>query len=101
MGSGSLEVLGTPRLLAWSEAACCAVLVGRLAEADTSVGSRVSVEHLRASRVGAALTVTATLRQVDGRLLRFDVAVTHDDLLVASVDATRVVVDRQRFLARS
>ena len=51
VGSGSLEVLGTPRLLAWLEAATCAAL--ELADGETSVGTRVELEHQAPSPVGA------------------------------------------------
>ena len=101
LGSGSLDVLGTPRLLAWMEAATCTAITPYLADGDTSVGTRVSVEHLRASAVGAAVTVSATVVYVDGRLIRFEVAASGEDWTpVASGSVTRVVVGRERFLAR-
>ena len=59
VGSGSLPVLGTPRLLAWCEAATCAAIEPTLGEGQTSVGTRVQLEHLAASPVGAELKVTA------------------------------------------
>ena len=46
LGSGSLPVLATPRLLAWCEAATCAALEPTLPEGSTSVGTRISLEHL-------------------------------------------------------
>ena len=52
VGSGSLPVLGTPRLLAWCEAATCAALEGSLPPGGTSVGTRVALDHLAASPVG-------------------------------------------------
>jgi predicted thioesterase len=76
VGSGSLPVLGTPVLLAWCEAATCAAL--ELPESRTSVGTRVSLEHLAPSAVEA--------RQ--------------GDVLVGSGEITRVVVDAERFLGR-
>jgi fluoroacetyl-CoA thioesterase len=52
--------------------------------------------------VGAKLRVHARLGHTDGRLLRFDVAAEHaDGTLVASGQITRVLVERDRFLARS
>lgn len=66
LGSGDLPVLGTPRLLAWSEAATCAAIDGALGEDRTSVGSRILLEHLGASPVAATLRVTATVSYVDG-----------------------------------
>ena len=102
LGSGSLPVLGTPRLLAWCEAATCAAIEPELPEGGTSVGTRVDLEHLAASPVGAEVEVTASPAYVDGRLHRFAVAARHtgDGRLVGSGEITRVVVDADRFLAR-
>ncbi|HEX2892525.1 MAG TPA: hotdog domain-containing protein [Marmoricola sp.] len=98
VGSGSLPVLGTPVLLAWCEAATCSAL--DLPDGSTSVGTRVSLEHLAASPVGASLQVTATVTHVDGRLLRFAVEARQGEKLVGSGEVTRVVVDAERFMAR-
>ena len=102
MGSGSLTVLGTPRLLAWLEAATCAALEPTLTTGSTSVGTRVQVDHLAASPLGAELEVSASSSYVDGRLHRFTVSARHtgDGKVVAAGEITRVVVDAERFLAR-
>ena len=102
VGSGSLPVLGTPRLLAWWEAATCAAIEASLAEGATSVGTRVQLEHLVASPVGAEVEVTASTAYVDGRLHRFAVAARHvsDGKVVGSGEVTRVVVDAERFMGR-
>jgi fluoroacetyl-CoA thioesterase len=100
VGSGDLPVLGTPRLLAWMEAATCAAVAGSL-DGATSVGTRVSVEHLAASAVGEPVQVSATLVHRDGRLLRFAVEATDGrGRLVGQGEVTRVAVDPERFLAR-
>jgi fluoroacetyl-CoA thioesterase len=102
LGSGDLAVLGTPRLLAWCEAATCAAVAPSLGSSSTSVGTRVSLEHLAASPVGERLQVEATVAYVDGRLVRFTVAASrlYDGRVVATGEVTRVVVDRDRFLSR-
>lgn len=101
VGSGDLPVLGTPRLLAWCEAATCAALSGALQPGRTSVGTRVALEHLAASAVGERVTVEATVAYVDGRLVRFNVAATDSaGRVVGSGEVTRVVVDAERFLGR-
>ena len=102
LGSGDLPVLGTPRLLALAEAATVAALAGHLPPGTTSVGTRVALEHLRPTPVGSSLTVTADLVHVDGRLVRFDVA-AYDagGAVVGHAEVTRVLVERDRFLARS
>lgn len=100
VGSGDLPVLGTPRLLAWCEAATCAALDPALAGGQTSVGTRVALEHTAPSPVGARLEVTASAVHVDGRLVRLSVAARQDGRLVGSGEVTRVVVDADRFMSR-
>jgi fluoroacetyl-CoA thioesterase len=100
VGSGSLPVLGTPALLAWCEAATCAAIAPSLDEGQTSVGTRVSLEHLAPSPVGATVRIVAEVTHVDGRLVRFTVAARQGSTLVGSAEVTRVVVDTERFLAR-
>jgi len=99
VGSGDLEVLGSPVVLAWCEEASCAAL--DLAPTQTSVGVRVDLEHLAASPVGAVITATATVIHTDGRLVRFQVAALDaDGTLVATGEIRRVIVDRERFMSR-
>jgi predicted thioesterase len=101
VGSGSLPVLGTPRLLAWCEAVTCAAVDDFLPTGRTSVGTRVALEHRAPSPVGATVTVRAAVVHVDGSLVRFEVRATHaDGVLVAAGEVTRAVVDADRFLAR-
>jgi fluoroacetyl-CoA thioesterase len=101
LGSGDVPVLGTPRLLAWIEAATVLAAAPVLGEGETSVGTRVDLQHLVALRVGAEVWVRATLAHRDGRLLRFEAGVEDErGRVVATAAVTRVVVDRQRFVDR-
>lgn len=101
LGSGDLEVLGTPRLLALAEQASCAAVAAALPRGTTSVGTRVRLDHLKASPLDSRLRVTATVTHVDGRLIGFEVVAQHaDGTLVGHGEVTRVVVDRRRFLDR-
>lgn len=103
LGSGDTPVLGTPRLVALLEHAAVSALAGELGDGQTTVGTRIDVEHLAPSRVGAVVMATARLVNVDGRTLEFEVA-AHDQtagVLVARGRHRRAVVDRERFLARA
>ncbi|MCX6400532.1 MAG: thioesterase [Propionibacteriales bacterium] len=106
VGSGSLPVLGTPRLLAWCEAVTCAAIEDTLAEGETSVGTRIELEHLAATPVGGQVEVTARVAHTDGRLRRFAVSARNlgadgrPGKLAGSGEVTRVVVDAERFLSR-
>jgi fluoroacetyl-CoA thioesterase len=101
LGSGEVPVLGTPRLLALAEAATVLALDGALAPGQTSVGTSVRLEHTAASPVGMRVTVTAELTAVDGRRLAFAVEAVDGAGTVAGLGTVeRVVVDRDKFLAR-
>lgn len=101
LGSGDVEVLATPRLLAWCEAATCAAASGLVGEGRTSIGSRVSLEHVLATPVRGRVEVSAEVVAQDGRLLRFRVSATdRSGRLVGTGEVTRVVVDAERFAAR-
>jgi predicted thioesterase len=100
-GSGDVPVLATPRVLALAEAATVAALAARLDTGQTTVGTRVELDHVAATAVGRRVTVLAILAKVDGRRLHFDIVVRDGDELVAEGRVERVMVDRQRFLAKA
>ncbi len=111
LGSGDVPVLGTPRLLALAEAAAVAAVAAELAEGDTTVGTSVLLEHRRASPVGSGLVVEAELTEVDGRRLVFSFIASRegasgqpgdsDEHILGAGTLERVVVSRERFLARA
>ncbi|MFF9242487.1 thioesterase family protein [Streptomyces sp. NPDC014801] len=101
VGSGDVPVLATPRLIAWLEAATMEAAAPFAGAGRTSVGTAVRIRHLRASRVGETVEVTAQPPSVaDGRRLTFAVqAVDGSGQLIATGEIDRTVVDRERFLA--
>ncbi len=102
VGSGALDVLGTPRLLAWCESATCIAVADALPAGSTSVGTRIRLDHVAASPVGAAVDVVATVSAVEGRTVTFDVEARDaaDGRVVGAGTVTRAVVDIETFLAR-
>lgn len=101
VGSGDVPVLATPRLLALAEAATVRAVERHLAPGQTSVGTRVELEHLAASPLGSRVQVGVELTEVDGRRLVFAFEAHDDHSVVGKGTIERVVVDRARFLAAS
>jgi fluoroacetyl-CoA thioesterase len=97
LGSGDVDVLGTPRVVALAEQATVAALDGHLADRYTSVGTRVEIEHRVPTVVGGTVDAEARLVSVEGRKLTFVVAVREGAQTVAEGRVERVVVDRARF----
>lgn len=102
LGSGDVSVLGTPRLIAWLEAETCVAVQPELDPGQTTVGLRVEVEHLAASPVGSRVRVSAVMEAMEQRTVTFMVGALDPDSgrRLAHGTITRVVVNRERFLAR-
>jgi fluoroacetyl-CoA thioesterase len=113
-GSGDVPVLATPRLLALAEAAAVAAISPHLPSGVTSVGTSASLEHRRASPVGAEVVVEAELTEIDVRRLVFSFIAREsrhqtgapddgggEDRVVGAGTVERVLVNRQAFLARA
>ncbi|GAA0804285.1 thioesterase family protein [Spirilliplanes yamanashiensis] len=101
LGSGDVPVLGTPRVLALAEAATVVALARELPSGVTTVGVHAEIEHRAATPIGRTVHATATLTKQDGPRLHFDVTVREGETVVAEVRVRRVLLDRQRFLARA
>lgn len=101
VGSGDVPVLATPRVLALAEAATVAATARQLPSGSTTVGVRVELAHLAPTPVGRTVVAEARLEQVDGRRLIFAVGVTDDGEQVAQGRVERMLVDRERFVARA
>jgi fluoroacetyl-CoA thioesterase len=98
LGSGEVDVLGTPRVVALCEEATCAALEGVLESGTTTVGMRVQIDHLQPTPVGAEVVAEAVLERIEGRRLTFTVSASDAGGLVAAGKVTRVVVDVARFM---
>ena len=100
LGSGAVEVLGTPRLVALLEAATIDAVDRFLDEGSTTVGMRVQVDHLQPTPIGAEVFAEAYLDKIDGRRITFTVTASDSGGLVAAGKVTRVVVDVNRFMSK-
>ncbi len=98
IGSGDVDVLATPRVVALCEAAAVAALAGSLEEGRTTVGTRVVLDHIAPTVVGRLVHATARLEHIDGKTLSFVLEVGDGSGLVARGTHTRVIVDRERFV---
>jgi fluoroacetyl-CoA thioesterase len=101
VGSGDVPVLATPRLLALAEAATVRAVRPHLAPGQTSVGTRVELEHMAASPLGARVQVGVELTEVNGRRLVFAFEAHDERAVVGKGTIERVVVDRAAFVARA
>lgn len=100
VGSGDVEVLATPRLIAWMEYATAQLALSQLKPGQTSVGTSVRIRHRLPTRIGDTVDIATDPPTVDDRHLLFQVRATNSaGQVVADGELERVIVDRTRFLA--
>jgi fluoroacetyl-CoA thioesterase len=98
--SGTVDVLGTPRLIALCEEASCKAVAAVLSDGSTTVGMKVGIDHLQPSPIGETITAEAVLSKVEGRRLTFTVSASDSRGLVAAGKVLRVIVDVERFMGK-
>ena len=71
------RVYATPMLVRDIEVTCRELLLAHLDAGEDSVGTRVEIDHLNPTLLGMQAEITATIAEVKGRLVTFDIA-AHD-----------------------
>ena len=98
MGSGSLDVLATPAVVALMEYAAASLANEILGdETLTTVGTMISIEHTSPTPLGAEITATAKLIEQDGRTFSFEVSASDKKGEIARGTHTRVSVNAVKF----
>ena len=100
VGSGSLDVFATPAMLALMENAAMNAVAGDLPGGSTTVGALLNVKHVRPSKLGDTVKATATLVDIDGRKLTFNVVAVDSKGVIGEGKHERFVVDIERFLSK-
>ena len=100
IGSGDLAVLATPAMCALMENAAMLAVAPHLEAEQTTVGTALNIEHLRATKVGEVITATAVLTEINGRELRFNIAARDEVGIIGEGTHTRFVVNRKKFMSK-
>lgn len=100
LGSGGLDVLSTPKLIALIENAALLGVRPYLDEGMDTVGTRLDVKHLAATPVGMKVHAEAELIEIDRRRLVFSVKAWDETELVGEGTHERFIVDMAKFTAK-
>ncbi len=99
--SGAAQVLATPQMIGWMEAAAVAAVGPSLPAGYSTVGTAVDVRHLAATVQGTLVTIYATLVAQENKLLTFEVEACDENGLVGRGTHQRYIVELARFEARA
>ena len=100
LGSGDMDVFATPAMVALMENAAMLAVAAHLPEGSATVGTQMNTSHVKASPLGATITASAELTEVEGRKLTFAVKAWDEKGTIGEGVHTRFVVDRERFLSK-
>lgn len=97
-GNPGVEVLATPALCHWFESTSVMAIRSQLDPGEATVGTRLSIEHLKATPLGMRVTVDAEVTAVDGRRISFRIEAHDERELIARGSHERYIVELARFL---
>ncbi|MBM7688672.1 hypothetical protein BCR24_08940 [Enterococcus ureilyticus] len=98
IGSGDLEVLATPAMLAMVENTAKEHLHQELAPEETSVGTWIEAKHLRPSKVGAQIVVKIEVESQEKSKITFSFNVLDNEQIIATGTHQRAVILTDVFL---
>ena len=100
VGSGALEVLGTPFMLGLMECAAMECVQAELPPERGTVGVEIAATHVAPTPVGMTIRATAEVTGVseNGKMITFKVTAWDDAGLIGEGTHTRAVIYNQRFL---
>jgi fluoroacetyl-CoA thioesterase len=92
------QVAATPYLVTIAEFACANLVKGQLEPGQITVGTRVVIDHLGASKVGAELVVKTALLNREKNRFRFSVEIEDGSRVVAKVEHERAAVSLEKIM---
>lgn len=100
VGSGDLQVLATPMMMALMENAAMMCVADCLDENSSTVGGHIASSHIKPTGLGHTVSATAELVAVDGRKLTFKVSASDEDGVIGEGEHLRFIVDKSKFMSK-
>lgn len=101
VGSGSLNVLATPKMVTLMEAAACEAIKPFLEEGETTVGTELNIRHTAATPQGMTVTAEAEILSVNGREITFKVTARDGAGEIGEGTHKRFLVFAEKFQAKA
>lgn len=100
LGSGDMEVLATPAMVALMENAAMLCVASSIESTQSTVGISIEVIHSRATAINKKIEATAEITNIDGRKISFEITAIDEKGVIGTAKHDRFIVDREKFLSR-
>lgn len=97
MGSGTLDVLATPAMIALMEKTAWMSVADELEEGCGTVGTSLNVAHSAPTPLGMRVTCESELTGVDGRKLTFHVKAFDEKSVIGEGTHERFIIQNEKF----
>ena len=101
MGSGDLDVLATPSLVAFMENAAKNYLNIFLTDELGSVGSNININHLAPTLIGKEITIQGKITEIiKEKIIIFSLEAYEENKKIGDAIHTRVIINNEKFLSK-
>lgn len=102
MGSGDLNVLSTPMLVAFMEESSKELLNNYLSKEQGSVGSNININHIAPTKIGEKITVHTKIKENKNyKIIKFNIiAYNEEQQEIANAEHTRVIINNEKFMQK-
>lgn len=101
IGNTGVYVLSTPSMIGFMENTAAHVVLHKLPKNYKVVGTKVSVEHINSTPVNAKVTVKATLLNVDGKKLSYNVEAFNENHKIGFGTYEQHIINFEKFLDKN
>lgn len=99
-GSGNLEVFATPAMVALMENTAIRCLESMLDADSDTVGIEIHTQHSKATAVGKKVFCKASITEVDGRRIRFEIEAWDEQGPIGHAIHNRFMINPEKFMAK-
>jgi len=99
-GSGLVDVFATPAMVALMENASLMAVASHLPQGFNTVGIEIATTHVKATPMGMQVKATATLVNVDGKKLTFEVVAEDEEGVIGRCTHSRFIIETEKFMAK-
>lgn len=100
VGSGTLEVLSTPSLIALMENTAQELIAPLIIEGHSSVGTEINTQHLKATAIGNEISIIARVTEQSNKIFAFEIEAFENNELIGKATHKRAVINIERFMSR-